>query len=74
MIHLSQVRKALNSGEPCDLSFWKKNGEIVHASNVVCTSSYFKNNTVNLKFLESDEFRKIKIYLIFQFNNQEVCI
>ncbi|MFK5855242.1 MAG: hypothetical protein QM503_03860 [Bacteroidota bacterium] len=74
MIHVGKVRKQLMEHQPVSLKFWKRNGEIVAANNVVCTSSYFKNDTVNLKFLTSDEFRKIRVLSIFEFNGEEVCI
>jgi len=74
MLHLSNARKIIESGEPFSCSFWKKNGEIVHAENVVCTSSYFYGNTFNLKWLDSGEFRKIKAILIFNVCGEEVFV
>jgi len=74
MLHLSQARKVIESGEPFDVSFWKINGEIVHAQNVVCTSSNFKNNSFNFKWLDSGEFRKVKALLVFQVTGEEVFI
>jgi len=60
MLHLAQARKIIESKQPFSCSFWKKNGEIVHAHNVVCTSSYFHGNTFNLKFLDSEESGRLK--------------
>jgi hypothetical protein len=74
MQHLANARKIIESGEPFSLSFWKKNGEIVHAENVVCTSSYFHGNTFNLKFLNSNEFRKVKAVLIHEVCGEEVYL
>lgn len=74
MLHLAQARKMLESREPVNLSFWKKNGEIVHAENVVCTSSYYHGNTFNLKFINSEQTRKIKALLIFNINGEEVYV
>ena len=74
MLHLAQARKTIESHQPFNLSFWKKNGEIVHAENVVCTSSYFRGNTFNLKWLDSEEFRKVKALLIFNVNGEEVYV
>jgi len=74
MLHISQLRKLLNSENPFSLKFWKKNGDIVIADNVVCTSSYFHNDTVNIKFLTSEQFRKIHVSCIFEFNGKEVCL
>lgn len=64
----------IESKEPVDLKLWKMNGEIIEANNVVCTSSYFKGNTFNLKFLDSNEFRKIKAVCIHEVNGEEVYL
>jgi hypothetical protein len=74
MLHLSNARKIIESGDAFDISFWKKNGDEVHASNVKCTSSYFHGNTFNIKFLNSGEIRKIKAILIFEVAGEEVFL
>lgn len=74
MIHISKVRNELNKHEPVDLKFWKKDGTIVEATNVTCTSTYFQNDTAILKFNNSEEFRKIRVWNIFEFNGEEVCL
>lgn len=74
MLHLSDARKIIESGDPFSLTFMKKNGEIVNATNVVCTSSHFHGNTFNLKFLDSDQFRKIKAVLIINVSGEELFL
>ncbi len=74
MLHLAQARKIIESGDPFDVSFWKRNGEIVDARNVVCTSSYFRGNTFNFKWIESSQFRKVKALLIFNVNGEEIYL
>lgn len=74
MLHLADARKMLDSGQPCDIAFWKRNGEIVYARNVVCTSSNFQRNTFNLKWIASGEIRKIRAILIFNINGEEVFL
>jgi hypothetical protein len=74
MLHIAQARKIIESGEPFDVSFWKLNGDIVHAQNVVCTSSYFHGNTFNFKWLDSEEFRKVRANLIFNVNGEEIYL
>ena len=74
MLHLANARKIIESGQPFSCSFWKKNGEIVKADNVVCTSSYFHGNSFNLKFIESEQIRKIKAVLIFEVSGEEVYL
>ena len=74
MLHLAQARIIIESKEPINISFWKKNGEIVHAKNVVCTSSYFHKSTFNFKWLDSEEFRNVKALYIFRINDEEVFV
>lgn len=74
MLNLATARKVIESGDAFDISFWKKNGELVHANNVVCTSSHFHGNTFNLKFLESEQIRKIKAVLIAEVCGEEVYL
>ncbi len=74
MLHLAQARKIIESGQPINISFWKSNGDIIHANNVVCTSSYFHGNTFNFKWLNSEQFRKVKALRIFQLNDEEVFV
>lgn len=74
MISIAHARKIIESKQPIDITFWKKNGEIVHAHSVVCTSSNFENNTFNIKFIDSEEVRKIKALLIFNVNGEEVFL
>ena len=74
MLHLAQARKIIESGDPIDVSFWKKDGEIVHAANVVCTSSYYHASTFNFKWLDSSQFRKVRAKLIFNVNGEEVFV
>ena len=74
MIHLSEARKIIESGEPIAIGFWKLNGEKVEADNVICTSSNFHNNTFNLKFKTSAQFRKIHAVLVYHVNGTEVVL
>lgn len=74
MLNSAVVRKMIESGEVVDISFWKKNGEIVHAKKVRCTSSNFENSTYNFFFTESEEVRKVKASLIFNINGEEVYL
>lgn len=73
MIHLTKVRKVIDTGNLFSMKFWKKDGEVVFAQNVISTSSYHGNNTINIKFTNG-EFRKVKAIRIFEFNGEEVCL
>jgi hypothetical protein len=74
MIHLTEARKIIESGEPISIGFFKANGEKVEADNVVCTSSNFHNNTFTLKFKISNQFRKIHAVLVYHVNGTEVAL
>lgn len=74
MIHQTVVYKMLRSGGSFDIKFWKKDGSIVVAENVVCTSSHFRGDTVNFKFLNSGQIRKVKMSTIFEINGMEIFL
>lgn len=65
----------MESGQPFDCLAWKMStGEVLNYSNVVCTSSNFERNTVNLKFINSGEVRTVRVITIFEINNEQVYI
>ncbi|MDR2086833.1 MAG: hypothetical protein LBP72_06620 [Dysgonamonadaceae bacterium] len=74
LIHINTMRLMLNSGEAVSLKFWKDDGSIVSADNVICTTSHYKSNTFNLKFLTSKVFRTVRAITIFEINDMEVFI
>ena len=74
MIHISIVRKILKEGKPFSCRVWKKNGDILIYNNVVCTSTNFRKNSANLKFIESGEIRKVRIITIWEINDTEIHI
>jgi hypothetical protein len=73
-VHINTLRLMLKSGLAVSLKFWEKDGNIVSAENVICTSSNHHQNTVNLKFLNSGVFRKVRTITIFEINDLEVFI
>jgi hypothetical protein len=74
MIHINQVRSILKSKQPFSCLVWKKNGDILRYNDVVCTSTFFENDTANLKFIQSGQVRKVIIITIFEINDEEVII
>lgn len=74
VIHINTARKMFEAGDAMDIRFWDSHGNIITASNVICTSSYFENNTINIKFLISKQFRKVRVISIFEVNGMEVFI
>ena len=63
-----------NSEKPFSITAVKKNGELIEAENVICTSVFQKNLTVNLKFLDSQETRTLRAIQIIKFNDHEIVI
>jgi hypothetical protein len=74
LIHINDARKILTSGQPVSLKFWKSDGSIVYAPNVICTSSFHHGNTVNIKFIDSKQVRKIRTVTIFEINDLELFL
>lgn len=65
----------LKSGNVVSLKFWRMDdAEIITAENVICTSGFHHRNTFNLKFLDSGQFRKVRVITIFEINDMEVFI
>lgn len=74
MLHIKVVRKILAEQKPFNCRVWKKNGEIAAYNNVVATSTFFENDTANLKFIDSGQVRKVPLLFIFELNDEEVYI
>jgi hypothetical protein len=51
-----------------------KSGEIITGERCICTSSNYKNRTRNIKWMDSNEIRSIKMVSIIEFNGTEVVI
>ena len=67
----------LHSGDPVDISFWKRSGEIVHLHNCIalpCAASQRYVGTQNFKVLASGQIRKIRLVCIFRINGLEIFL
>jgi hypothetical protein len=73
-IHINTMRTMLKSGERVSIKFWEKDGNIVVANDVICTSSFHHGNSFNIKFLNSGQFRKVRAITVFEINDLEVFI
>lgn len=74
LIHINDTRKLLNTKEPVNLKCWTSKGEVMECNNVVMTSSFFRGNSFNIRFLASGEIRKIKTVCLFEINDKEVFL
>jgi len=74
MIHLSQVKEAIEKDKTFSIKFIKSStGEIIEIKEATCTSTFHKG-TANIKIISSGEIRKIKFISIIEYNGKEVCI
>lgn len=81
MIHYSRIVSIMERKGPDGLPvpFALKyvkigNGKIMEVKEAVLTSSYHGNRFVNIKFLPSNEIRKLRRILIIEFNGEKVYI
>lgn len=73
MLHLSNIHKLVERGE-FSLEFVKKDGTIVKADRCVCSSFHSAGRTLNIKFCDSEEIRKVSLCTIIKYNDEEVCL
>ncbi len=63
-IHHTTALTMLHSGDPVDLSFWKRNGEIVHLLGCIALPNKAAarySGAQNFKVLASGQIRKIRL-------------
>lgn len=79
MIFLRAVRQIIDPANPniprpeFDVEIFKESGALV-SGRVVCTSTNFERDTINLKFLDSGQTRKFHASLMVSFNGKEVML
>ena len=76
-IHHTTALTMLHSGDPVDISFWKRSGEIVHLHNCIalpCAASQRYVGTQNFKVLASGQILKIRLVCIFRINGLEIFL
>lgn len=73
MVHISDLYKVIEKGE-FSIEFVKEDGSIVVGKRCICTSFHSEGSTLNLKFCDSGEIRKIRRSTIISFNGQEAFL
>ena len=71
-VHISTMRKMLQSPDPVDLKVWKRNGEIMEMNNVIPLRYNFYQGTRQVKLLASNQIRQIRDVCIFEINGLTV--
>lgn len=74
MMSIYKVRRVLKSKQEVSVKYWDREGDVIEADRVVCTSSYHENNTFNLLHIVSREVRKVRAWNVFELNGEEVCL
>lgn len=73
-IHISVMRKMLDSGKPCDISLWTRTGAVQHWHNCVSLRYHFYAGTRTVKLLDSRQLRTVRDTCIFRINDLIVYI
>ena len=73
MLHISQLNKVVEHGE-FSIRFVEKSGAIVYGPRCICTSFHSAGRTMNLKFCDSEQIRKVRRVSVIEFNGQEVVL
>ena len=64
-IHISTLRKILDSPEPVDLRLWTRSGEIQSWHLCISLKYDFYKGTRRMKLLDSNEIRQLRDVCIF---------
>ena len=73
-VHISTLRKLLQSPEPLDLTLWTRSGEIQHWHSCISLRYDFYKGTRRMKLLDSNEIRQLRDVCIFEVNGMEVFL
>ena len=71
--HLLDPLSEYQERPPFEVVYGELDGTVVRGQ-VICTSSNFKNDTFNFKFINSGTFRTVHAQLLFSVNEMEVML
>ena len=80
MIHISKLniltekKDQKNDLIPFSFKAVTLQGELISGENCICTSSHYSSRSRNIKFLDSEEYRRIRNVSFIEFNGIEVII
>ena len=74
LLHLSQLNELVRNGVVFAFSFVDKKGIVIEGKECVCTSFHSAGRTMNIKWLQSGEIRKVRRCSIISFNGLEVVL
>lgn len=64
----------LESGDPVDITFWTKDGDLIELHDVVGLRYNFRAGTHNIKVLASRQIRTIRDVCIYKINGLTVYL
>lgn len=71
-IHITTLKKMLQSPEPVDLRLWTRSGEIQYWTRCISLRYDFYKGTRRMKLLDSNEIRQLRDVCVFEINGMEV--
>lgn len=69
-LSIQSARKVLDGPDSFNIEFWTKEGKLIRWDNVICTSTYFENNTAKILSETSGEFRTVRVNNIKSINGK----
>ncbi len=73
MVHISMVHNLVEQGE-FSIGFVSARGEIIEGKRCICTSFHSSGRTMNIKFCDSGQIRKVRRCSIVSINGREVVL
>ena len=71
-IHITTLKRMLQSPEPVDLKLWTRSGEIQCWHRCISLRYDFYKGTRRMKLLDSNEIRQLRDVCVFEINGLEV--
>ena len=71
-IHITTLKRMLQSPEPVDLKLWTRSGEIQCWHRCISLRYEFYKGTRRMKLLDSNEIRQLRDSCVFEINGMEV--
>lgn len=73
-VHISTMRKMLNSGDPCDLVLLTRDGKVEHWRDAISISYNVATGTRKCRLQKSRQIRQCRDCLIMSINNLNVYL
>ena len=73
-IHITTLKRMLQSPEPVDIKLWTCSGEIQCWHRCISLRYDFYKGTRRMKLLDSNEIRQLRDACVFEINGMEVFI